>query len=143
MSPDRTTCWTPGSYHRIALPAKPSIYYLISKAFSITATTLQCLELLHLPNRRTIEHRLHRTLIASNINHIEHRLHWTSIESNIDRTEPNRTNQTSFKYQTNRTSNIENRTSKTEHRKLNIKNRTSKIEHQKSNIENRISKIEY
>ena len=28
---DCTTCWTPGSHHWIALPAKPSIYYLIQE----------------------------------------------------------------------------------------------------------------
>jgi hypothetical protein len=89
---------------------------------------LQCLELLQIPNGRTIEYQSHRTSTASNIDHIEHRSHWTSITSNIDRTEPNRTNPTvriltSFKYQTNRTS--KNRTSSVEHRTSNIEHRTS------------------
>ena len=131
---------------RIALPAEhpdhtTGSHYLPSHQFTTsfqkpsqtTATTLQCLELLHLPNRTD-----DRTSTASNISRIEHRLHRTSIALNIDRIEhlsnrtrpyePDRTNQT-FKYQ-NRTSNIENRTSKP-----NIENWTSKIEHRTSNID--------
>jgi len=50
----------------------------------------KCLELLHLPNGRTIKHRSSRTLNTSNIDHIEHRTHQTSITSNIDRTELDR-----------------------------------------------------
>ena len=130
---------------RIALPAKPSIYYLIQE---VTTSSTFAVSWASSSTKRTDDW----TLIVSNINCIEHRSHRTSIALNIDRIEhwlnrtrpyePDRTNQTSFKYQTDRTSNIENRTSKTEHRKLNIENRTSKIEHRKLNIENWISNID-
>ena len=139
---------------RIALPAEhpdrtTGSHYLLSHQSttsfkkSLLLPPLQCLELLHLPNGRTIEHWSYRTSIASNIDHIEHRLHWTSIESNIDWTEPDRTNPTVRTRPPSNTKPIEHRTSKIEHQKPNIENWTSKIEHQKSNIESWISKIEY
>ena len=149
---------------RIALPAKPSIYYLIQE---VTTSSTFAVSWASSSTKRTDDW----TLIVSNINCIEHRSHRTSIALNIDRIEhwlnrtrpyePDRTNPTVRTRPPSNTKPIEHRTSKIEHRlnrtliepdltvrtrpyklDLQIPNR-SNIEHQKSNIKNWTSKIEY
>ena len=126
---------------RLALSAAPTVKQSSFKK-SLLPPHLQCPELLHLPNGRTIEHRPHRTSIASGIDHIEHRSYRTSIEPNPTvRTRPyepdNRSNDQLANTRSirldrsNRTSNIENRTSKIEHQKSNIENRKSNIDQTK------------